>query len=82
MGFIHLQRYYINADSTKIWLAYVFNKDSSTKSTQYLLYTVDPADKDKFINYEQFIENQRDLVEFNAFFWTYICVDNEEQKGL
>ncbi len=75
IGFIQVELYYINGDSNRIGLAYVFKKGNG-KSTQYLLYTVNPADKGNFITYEQFIEYRRDIVEFNAF-WTYCCIDND-----
>ncbi len=70
---IRVDKYYLNNDSTKIGIAYVF--EENWKSTQYILYTLSPEDKEKFINYEQFVEYRRDIAEFNAF-CTYICIDN------
>ena len=73
LNFIEIERQYLNKDSTRLGLAYMFTKDVNG-CTQFLLFTTNPSDRERFINLEQFVDYIKETKYINPY-WTYRKVD-------
>ncbi len=69
LNLVEVERHYLNKDSTSLGLAYKFTKDVND-CTQFLLFTTNPADKEKLINFEQFVDYIKETKYINTN-WTY-----------
>ena len=69
LNLAEVERQYLNKDSTSLGLAYKFTKDVND-CTQFLLFTTNPADKERFINLEQFVDYIKESIYINSN-WTY-----------